>query len=62
MKNKVELQLATFKMSAVGILSVLAFDVDAARRDYAEKMSMLLPADFTIPFSQWPIVAGLIDL
>ena len=49
-------------MSAVGTPAALAFDVDAPRVECAVKMSVSMPADFIIPFSQWLMVASLTGL
>ena len=49
---ELELQLADFKMSAVGTPTALAFDVDAPRVECAEKQSVSMPADFMILFNQ----------
>ncbi len=55
---EVELQLAAFKMSAIGTPIALAFDLDPPKVECAENLSASMPANFMILFHQWPIVTA----
>ena len=59
---EVELQLAALRMSDVDTPTRFAFEVDAPLVEWAEKVLISIPADFTVAFNQCPTVAALIGL